>query len=245
METKVLLLAIGEDAAKDPMRFWHGVGLKSIENFLFNGLLWLLKERIRPPPPDPSQPEKRPPAAFHRAFCVCCFVVLLLHPMSNTVVGMQASLKRTDQVPLSASQVVRDTMMEHGLRGFFRGWQFSILLRFGSAATIVVYDLVRVRTFGILGRDMSNFVAGLLGRLSEVCACHPLRTLRARQQQGQPILPTKSLSALWELWSGVGLMALADAVKIGVRFLLIERMRLFLQWLLVQMGRCTVKSKEK
>eukprot|EP00440_Ansanella_granifera_P039391 gb/GFBE01042735.1/.p1 GENE.gb/GFBE01042735.1/~~gb/GFBE01042735.1/.p1 ORF type:complete len:320 (+),score=47.24 gb/GFBE01042735.1/:1-960(+) len=232
METKVLLIALGEAAAKNPMRLWHGVAVKGFENFIYNGLLWFLKERIRPPAPDPAKPESRPPASFWKAFCASCLAILLVHPLSNIVVGMQASLKNPSQLPLSAYQVARAIFREHGPGGFFAGWGFSIVLRVGSAATIVVYDLVRLRGAGLLGQDAANFVAGLLGRLSEVYACHPFKTLRSRQQQGLSLLNAWNPVEVLRLWNGVGTMAIADAVKIGIRFLLIERLRVFLQWAL-------------
>lgn len=228
METKVLLMQLGE-TAKDPLLMWHGVTLKALENFLYNGLLWLLKERVRPPPPDPAQPEKRPPATFTAAFWVSCLAVLLAHPLSNTVVGMQASLKQT---PLSAVQVAKSILEHDGIAGFFKGWQLSVALRVGSAMTIVVYEYVRARLAGVVGKDASNFAAGLLGRLSEVYVTHPMKTLRSRLQQGQPLLPSLGPSALVGLWAGVGTMAFADAVKIGIRFGCIERVRMLLQHVL-------------
>lgn len=233
METKVILSAVGEHAASDLSLLWHGAGLKCVENFIFNGLLWVGKESVRPPPPDPSQPEKRPPATFWGAFCVSCFVVLLLHPLSNVVVGMIASIKNPEHAPLTATQATAAIMEEHGLGGFFNGWRFSIALRFGSAASIVIYDLVRVRCAGMLGRDASNFVAGVLGRLCDVCVGHPFRTMRSRQQQGHSILTSWTFSSFLGLWCGIGLMAIADALKIGIRFLLIERTRIIFQWSLV------------
>lgn len=243
METKVLLIAIGESSAKDPRRLWHGVGVKGFENFLYNGLLWVLKEKVRPPPPDPAQPEKRPPASFLAAFLASCVCILLAHPMSNTVHNMQASLRNVSQAPLSAMQAARGIMQRQGLSGFFTGWQLSVALRIGSALTLVVYDFVRSRTTGVLGGDVSNFVAGLLGRLSEVYLMHPLKTLRYRLQQGQTLLPSLSPSALAGLWAGVGTMALADAVKIGIRFGLIERLRVLLQRILIAQPSRQLKNK--
>mmetsp|Transcript_102176 Transcript_102176/g.288629 ORF Transcript_102176/g.288629 Transcript_102176/m.288629 type:complete len:306 (-) Transcript_102176:193-1110(-) len=231
METRVLLIAIGGAGVHDSRRLWHGVVVKGLENFLYNGLLWFLKERLRPPPPDPSKPEERPPATFIGAFSASCAAVLLAHPSSNIVVGMQASLRKAS--PSSAFQVSREIMRKYGPGGFFQGWRLSILLRIGSALTLVVYDAVRARLAAPLGRDLSNFVAGLAGRLSEVYSTHPLKTLRYRQQQGQVMIPFWSPAALLELWAGVGTMAVADAVKIGIRFLLIERLRTLLQWLFV------------
>jgi hypothetical protein len=232
METKVMLVALGQKAPDDPMRMWHGVVIKAAENFLYNGLLWFLKERIRPPPSDPSQPEKRPPATFISAFAVTCFCNLMSHPLSNTVAGMQASLKNEKQLPASAFKVASSILEERGLGGFFKGWQLSVALRVGSAVTLVVYDFVRLRLAGLVGSDSANFLAGLLGRLGEVLLTHPIKTLRARQQQGQSLLISLNVSSITGLWAGVGTMAFADAVKIGLRFGLIERVRIVLQWLL-------------
>eukprot|EP00930_Biecheleria_cincta_P001404 TRINITY_DN102544_c0_g1_i1.p1 TRINITY_DN102544_c0_g1~~TRINITY_DN102544_c0_g1_i1.p1 ORF type:complete len:315 (-),score=58.41 TRINITY_DN102544_c0_g1_i1:104-1006(-) len=243
METKVLLIAIGESAANDSSRLWHGVGVKGIENFLYNGLLWALKEKVRPPPPDPAQPENRPPASFLAAFLVSCVCILLAHPLSNTVHSMQASLRNVGQQPLSAMQAARGILQKQGLGGFFTGWQLSVALRIGSALTLVVYDVVRSWTKGVLGSDASNFVAGLLGRLSEVYLMHPVKTLRYRLQQGQTMLPSLSPSALAGLWAGAGTMALADAIKIGIRFGLIERLRVLLQRLLIAKPGTQLKSK--
>mmetsp|Transcript_68180 Transcript_68180/g.145944 ORF Transcript_68180/g.145944 Transcript_68180/m.145944 type:complete len:311 (+) Transcript_68180:63-995(+) len=235
METKVFFIAIGDSGSGDSSRLWHGVVVKGLENFLYNGLLWYLKELVRPPPPDPALPEKRPPVTFIRAFGISSAAVLLIHPLANIVVGMQASLRNVDRRPLSALQTVKAIMKSDGPGGFFRGWQLSILLRLGSAMTLVVYDFVRAHIAGVVGDDISNFVAGLLGRLSEVYSVQPLKTLRARQQLGQAMLPSWSPADVIGLWDGVGIMAIADAVKIGIRFLLIERLRTLLQWVLIKM----------
>lgn len=223
METRVLLAQIGEHTANDA-RLWHGVAVKGFENFLYNGLLWFLKERLRPPAPDPARPDARPPVTFWGAFCASCAAVLLAHPSSIVVVGMQASLKQPSG-PASAMHVTKAIMQADGLGGFFKGWRLSIALRGGSAMALVVYELVRARLFGVLGGDLSNFVAALLGRLADVYLCHPLKTMRSRQQQGKSFLPSYSPAALLGLWTGVHTMAVADAVKIGIRFLLIERLR--------------------
>eukprot|EP00928_Gymnodinium_smaydae_P083029 TRINITY_DN66303_c0_g1_i1.p1 TRINITY_DN66303_c0_g1~~TRINITY_DN66303_c0_g1_i1.p1 ORF type:complete len:328 (+),score=35.39 TRINITY_DN66303_c0_g1_i1:143-1126(+) len=236
METKVLLLALGEHAATDPARLWHGVAIKAWENFLYNGFLWYLKERIRPPPSDPTRPDKRPPPSFWGAFCVSCACILLIHPMSNVIVGMQATLGR-QAPPASAMEVARAIVEEQGIGGFFSGWRFSIALRIGSALTLVVYDFLRSRLSSVVGDDISSFVAGLLGRLSEVYLCHPLKTMRSRQQRGQSLLASMSLASLVDLWSGVGTMAVADAMKIGVRMLLIERTRVWLHQILLWIQR--------
>jgi len=232
METKVLLMALGEDAASDPSRMWHGATVKGLENFMYNGLLWQLKEWVRPPAPDPARPDKRPPATFLGAFAASCAAIVLAHPSSNVVVGMQASLKQA-QVR-SALEVTRDILRQYGPGGFYLGWRLSVVLRVGSALALVIYDAVRPLLAPALGSDLANFVAGLLGRLSEVYLSHPFKTLRSRQQRGQAFLPSWSPAAVLGLWRGVGTMALADAVKIGIRFLLIERLRHFLQWLLVK-----------
>lgn len=233
METKVFLMAVGDSASIDSGRLWHGVVFKGLENFLYNGSLWFLKELVRPPSPDPKSPERRPPASFLRAFAASCAAVLLAHPFANVVVGMQASLRNPAQRPLSALSAARAILKADGLGGFFRGWKLSILLRLGSAMTLVVYEFVRLHLAGVVGRDLSNFVAGLSGRLSEVYSVQPLKTLRSRQQLGQAMLPSASLSGVIKLWDGVGTMAVADALKIGVRFLLVERMRTLLQWALI------------
>jgi hypothetical protein len=243
METKVLLLALGENVANDPLRLWHGVVVKGLENFIYNGLLWFCKERIRPPPPDPSQPDKRPPANFISAFVASSLCTLLVHPLSNTVVGMQASLKNTSSAPVSAIEVASALFKKHGVAGFFKGWQLSLTLKIGSAMTLVIYDLVRVRISGFFGSDVSNIVAGSLGRFAEVLLCHPIKTLRARRQQGRALLTSLTLPALMSLWAGVGTMACADAVKMGIRFGLIERVRVLLQWLLITRRRAHVKVK--
>lgn len=244
METKIVLIAIGE-ATDNPMLLWHGVVMQAMTNFLYNGLLWFLKERVRPPAPDPSEPDKRPPASFFAAFFVACFTIILVQPLTTILVGMQASLKDRGSLPLSASQVASNIMSEHGIAGFFSGIVFSIALRFGSALTLVIYDSVRLRMPKVLGQDFCNFVAGLLGRLADVYACHPLKTLRSRQQTGKVLVPDWTPSALLGMWAGVGTMAIADAVKIGVRFLLIERTRTFLQACLTHARRPSVPSKDK
>lgn len=230
METKVLLLSLGEKAVtlNDPLRMWHGVTLKAFENFYYNGLLWLLKERIRPPAPDRTQPEKRPPAGFIATWIVSFVVMLLAHPLANTVVAMQASLKNAKQPPASAWQAANAILKNQGFSGFFEGWQLSLLLKAGTAMTLVLYDLIRVRTSEMLGKDLANVVAATLGRLSEVYLFHPMKTLKARKQQGQPLLSSLSVSAILGLWRGVHTMAMADAVKIGIRFGLIERVRMLL-----------------
>lgn len=243
METEVLLIAIGVSVAQDSARLWHGVGLTGFENFLYNGFLWYLKELVRPAPIDPEKPELRPPATFFRAFAVACAAILLVHPLTNIIVGMRASLRDTTLDPLSALQVARAIMTEDGLGGFFTGWQMSLVLRVGAAMTFVVYEFVRTRLAGILGSDLSNLLAGLLGRLSEVLLCHPIKTFRFRMQQGQTMIPSWSPSALLGLWAGVGTTAVADAVKIGIRFLLIERLRSVLQSILV--GRHTQQCKKR
>lgn len=231
LETKVLLIAAGESAASNSMYLWHGVFVQGLENFLYSGLLWSLKERFRPPPPDPALPDKRPNVTFLRAFGASCTAILLSHPIANTVVAMQASLRSSAERPLSALQAAKAIMKTGGLAGFFTGWQFSILLRLGCAVTFIVYDSVRSCIAGIVGDDVSNFIAGLLGRLGEVYCNQPLKTLRSRHQLGQTMLPFLNPSEIIRLWGGVGTMAVADAVKIGIRFLLIERLRNILQWL--------------
>lgn len=232
METKVLLIAVEGSASSNPMRLWHGVIVQGVENFLYSGLLWSLKEYFRPPPPDPAFPEKRPNVTFVKAFGASCIAILLSHPIANTVVTMQASLRSPTEMPLSALQAAKNIMKLSGLGGFFTGWQFSILLRLGCAVTFIVYDFVRSWIAGVVGDDASNFIAGLLGRLSEVYCNQPLKTLRSRQQLGQSMLLSWKPSEIIRLWDGVGTMAIADAVKIGIRFLLIERLRTILQWLL-------------
>eukprot|EP00929_Paragymnodinium_shiwhaense_P014658 TRINITY_DN122596_c0_g1_i1.p1 TRINITY_DN122596_c0_g1~~TRINITY_DN122596_c0_g1_i1.p1 ORF type:complete len:341 (-),score=33.82 TRINITY_DN122596_c0_g1_i1:157-1179(-) len=230
METKVMLMAIGESAGVDSSRLWHGWWVKGIENFMYNGLLWFLKERVRPPPPDPARPEERPPATFIAAFLASCVAILLAHPSVNVVAGMQASLKYTNQPPASALQVAKAIIKSDGIGGFFTAWRFSVALRIGSASTLVVYEFVRARMAGLVGSDLANLLAGLLGRLSEVYCCQPLKTLRSRQQRGQALIASWSPRAVLGLWAGVGTMALADAMKIGIRFLLIERTRALLQF---------------
>jgi len=145
---------------------------------------------------------------------------------------MQASLKDSTRAPASALTVFTKILKEQGIHGFFSGWQLSLAFRMGSAMTLVVYDLVRVQTAGYLSKDVANFVAGALGRMTEVLMCHPIKTLRARKQHGQQLLTSISPSTIMALWAGVGTMAIADAVKIGIRFGLIERVRIVLQWLL-------------
>jgi hypothetical protein len=231
METEVLLVAIGADVARGS-GLWHGVTVKALENFWYNGLLWFLKEWVRPPAPDPASPDKRPPATFLAAFAVSTTAILLAHPLQNVTAAMQASLKNVSQKPLGALAMSQQIARSQGLGGFFRGWKFSVALRIGSALTLVVYEFVRRRTSGLLGADLANLLAGLLGRLAEVWSCHPLKTLRSRQQNGQQLLPSLSGGAVLGLWSGVGTQGFADAVKIGIRFLLIERMRTLLQKLL-------------
>jgi len=216
METKVLLMALGDTAVNDASRLWHGVWVKGSENFMYNGLLWYLKEKL--------------PPNFLGAFAASCAAIVLAHPSSNVVVGMQASLRLPK--PSSALEVSRSLLKEHGLGGFFLGWRFSLALRVGSAMTLVVYEFVRSRLSGVLGNDIANFVAGLLGRLSEVYAFHPVKVLRSRQQSGKKLLPSFTPAAVLGLWTGVGTMAAADAVKIGIRFLITERLRHILQALL-------------
>jgi len=242
METRVYLVAIGESGVQDSSRLWHGWAVKGLENFMYNGLLWVLKERVRPPPSDPAKPNERPPATFFGAFLVSCVAVVLAHPSTNIVAGMQASLRNINQRPASALYVARAIIKSDGLGGFFRGWRFSIALRIGSATTLVVYEFVRARMAGIVGPDLANLLARLLGRLGEVYSCQPLKTLRSRQQQGQTLLPSWSHKEFLGLWTGVGTMALADAVKIGIRFLLIERMRTLLQFLICRHQRQAPKS---
>lgn len=236
METKVFLIAVGQAAASDPLRLWHGVNVQGFSNFLYNGLLWVLKDLFRPPA-GPDLLEKRPPVTMLGAFVASCVCILLAHPSANVVVGMQASLRNLTEKPLSALQVARAIVKADGLSGFFTGWQLSILLRVGSALTLVVYEFVRTPLAGVIGGDLANFVAGLLGRLSEVYSVQPIKTLRSRQQLGQPMLPALNPSAIMRLWAGVGTMAVADAIKIGVRFLLIERLRTILQWALISRHR--------
>jgi len=147
---------------------------------------------------------------------------------------MQASLQHTAQRPLGVLEASRQIFSAHGVGGFFQGWKYSLVLRIGSAMTLVVYDIVRRRTAQTLGVDASNLLAGLLGRLAEVWSFHPFKTLRSRQQNGQPALSSWSAGAVCGLWSGAGTQGFADAVKIGIRFLLIERMRTLLQKLLAK-----------
>lgn len=230
METRVLLIALGAEATGGS-RLWHGVVAKALENFWYNGLLWFLKERARPRAPESGT---RPPVSFCGAFGASCAAILLAHPLANTTSVMQGSLKFTAQKPLGVLAAARQIFRVHGLGGFFQGWKYSLVLRIGSAMTLVVYDLVRRRTAWMLGGDASNLLAGLLGRLAEVWSCHPFKTLRSRQQNGQPALPSWSVESLCGLWSGAGTQGFADAVKIGIRFLLIERMRTLLQGLLAR-----------
>lgn len=232
METRVFLIAVGDTDTIDVSRLWHGVCVKGLENFIFNGLLWYLKERVRPPACNPAKPEDRPAASFIAAFFVSCAAILLVHPLSNVVVGMQGSLRIVGKNPASALEVVRSIMQSDGLGGFWKGWQMSLILRIGSATTFSVYEFVRRRLVGLIGSDASNLLAGTLGRMSEVYSCHPFKTLRSRQQQGQSLLSSWKLTAVLQLWSGVGTMAAADALKIGIRFCLIERLRRLLQSLM-------------
>mmetsp|Transcript_54162 Transcript_54162/g.104704 ORF Transcript_54162/g.104704 Transcript_54162/m.104704 type:complete len:161 (-) Transcript_54162:242-724(-) len=157
---------------------------------------------------------------------------------------MQASIADASGLQ-SAVQVFKSVLKAHGLGGFFIGWRLSVALRFGSAASLVVYESARRPMAAVLGSDLANFLAGLLGRLSEVYSCHPIKTLRSRQQSGKPMLPSTSLGAIVGLWTGVGTVARADAVKIGIRFLLIERLRTILQWLLVTRHRRSEERREK
>lgn len=232
METRVLLMAVGDVDMVRVGQLWHGVVVKGLENFLYNGLLWYLKERVRPIARDPSRPEDRLPASFTAAFCVSCVAVLVVHPLSNLVVGMQGSLRNPARKPASALEVVHSIMKSDGVGGFWKGWRFSLILRIGSASTFTVYEFVRRRLAAIVGSDASNLLAGTLGRMSEVYTCHPIRTLRSRQQQGQRLMESGKMGSLLGLWSGVGTMATADALKIGLRFCLIERLRKLLQSML-------------
>merc|ERR550514_984968 len=95
---------------------------------------------------------------------------------------------------------------------------------------------------GFLGEDLRNFVAGLLGRMCEVFTSHPFKTLRSRQQQGTPMFEgAVTIGTILGLWRGVSTQVTADCIKVGLRFLITERIRTFLQWLLI--GRRQSKKK--
>lgn len=226
LETRAVLLQIGAatEGALDA-RLYHGVRLACFESAHFNGWLWLLKERVR----------LLPLGRVAQLLCAANVTALVNHPLANTKAVVQGSIGKGRPVsPLAAAQGI---MAAQGPRGFWAGLPWSVLLSGNNVAILYFYEALRAvldRRFPAASMESFRiFASAVLGSVGALLLFQPLITLRSRIQTAAATTSTRvvsrgaapgGLAYLLSLYAGVSVMCATEAVKVGFRILVTERL---------------------
>lgn len=105
---------------------------------------------------------------------------------------------------------------QHGLHGFLKGLQLSLILSFSGVVQMYVYEGAKLLydrlNIPVSPLDEKHFVCGSLSKIFSVLLSYPITTMRTRIQQNQFVGSEKK-----QKYSGVGELFLRTAREEGVR----------------------------
>lgn len=232
METRTLLLAIAKPGASTDFsvaQLFHGLRFSLFDTAVYNGLLFLLKEKVKASHGFSSAGQK---LSFAEATCATLLAKIIDHPNMNILAGIQGSL-RSPSGAQGAWQVTQSILSTAGVRGFWTGFSITAFMNFRDAIDVYTYEIIRLFLSRFLPEDAKNFTAGGLSRVVALFLFQPFKTLQVRSQVaaagGDMVAWSWSWPFFQGLYAGVGTILFSSAVKVSFRLMITERLRHFFQ----------------